>query len=65
MAARSKEFGEERVFYRDQDGRMRFLPVLWTSLAAPDPFTVVAMGRACFRLEDLIRLAAQLKELQA
>jgi hypothetical protein len=63
--ARSKEYGEERVFYRDQDGRLRFLPVLWTSLPAPDPFVVAAVGSACFRLEDLIRLAAQLKELEA
>jgi hypothetical protein len=63
--ARSKEYGEERVFYRDQDGRLRFLPVRWTSLAAPDPFVRAAAGRAYFGLEDLIRLAEQLKELEA
>ena len=65
MVARSREYGEERVYYRDQNGRMRFLPVRWTSLAAPDPFILAAAGRAYFRVEDLIRLAEQMRELQA
>jgi Family of unknown function (DUF5372) len=65
LVAQNREYGEERVYYRDQDGRMRFLPVRWTSLAAPDPFVLAAAGRAYFRLEDLIRLAEQMKELQA
>ena len=65
VVAQSKEYGEERVYYRDQKGRMRFLPVRWTSLAAPDPFVLTAAGRAYFRLEDLIRLAEQMRELRA
>ena len=44
---------------------MRYLPARWTSLAAPDPFVIAAAGRAYFRLEDLIRLAEQMRELQA
>ena len=54
--------GEERVYYRDQNGRMRFLPARWTNLAAPDPFVLRAGGRAYFRVEDLIRLQDHLKE---
>ena len=65
LAAQNREFGEDRVFYRDPDGRMRFLPTRWTSLAAPDPFVIAAAGKAYFRLEDLIRLAEQIRELQA
>jgi hypothetical protein len=65
MVTRNREYGEERVYYRDQNGRMRFLPVRWTSLAAPDPFVLAAAGKAYFRLEDLIRLAEQVKELRA
>ena len=49
------------MFYRDQAGRMRFLPARWTSLATPDPFIRTAAGRAYFRLEDLIRLEAHVK----
>ena len=65
LATQSREFGEERVFYREPTGRMRFLPARWTSLAAPDPFVIAAAGRAHFRLKDLIRLAEQIRELQA
>jgi hypothetical protein len=65
LAAENREFGQDRVFYRDADGRMRYLPRGWTSLAAPDPFVNAAAGRAYFRLEDLIRLAEQIRELQA
>jgi hypothetical protein len=65
LAAQNKEFGEDRVFYRKSDGRLRCLPAQWTSLAAPDPFVTAAKGRAYFRLEDLIRLAEQMRELRA
>lgn len=61
LAARGREWGEERVYYRDQAGRLRFLPARWTSLAAPDPFILTAAGRAYFRLEDLIRLETQVR----
>ena len=65
LAAQNREFGEDRVFYRDDaDGRMRYLAARWTSLAAPDPFVIAAAGRAYFRLEDLIRLAELIKELR-
>ncbi len=64
LAAQAREWGEERVYYRDPTGRMRFLPARWTSVAAPDPFVLMAAGRAYFRLEDLIRLHDRGKELQ-
>jgi hypothetical protein len=65
LAAQNREFGEDRVFYRDPDGRMRYLPARWTSLADPDPFVIAAAGSAYFRLEDLIRLAELMRELQS
>ena len=55
---------EERVFYNGDDGRLRSLPTRWTSLSQPDPFVVVAQGRACFRPEDLLRLAALIDGLR-
>ena len=64
LAAQAREWGEERVYYRDLTGRMRFLPARWTSVAVPDPFVLIAAGRAHFRLEDLIRLHDRVKELQ-
>jgi hypothetical protein len=65
LAAQAREWGEERVYYRDPSGRMRFLPARWTSIAAPDPFVLMAANRAYFRLEDLIRLQDRLMQLQA
>ena len=62
LAGRGREWGEDRVYYRDQAGRVRFLPARWTSVAPPDPFVLVAAGRAYFRLEDLIRLETRVKE---
>ena len=64
LAAQAREWGEERVYYRDPSARMRFLPACWTSITTPDPFVLIAEGRACFRLVDLIRLQGLVKELQ-
>jgi hypothetical protein len=33
-------------------------------MTTPDPFVLIAEGRACFRLVDLIRLQGLVKELQ-
>jgi len=65
LAARNREFGEDRVFYLGPDGRKRYLPARWTSLGAPDPFVIAAAGRAYFRLDDLVRLAELIKDLRA
>ena len=65
LAAENKEFGQDCVFYRSRDGRMRYLPRRWTSLAAPDPFVTAAAGRAYFRMEDLVRVAELVKEMRA
>jgi hypothetical protein len=62
LVAQGREWGEERVYYRDQNGRLRFLPARWTDVAAPDPFVVRAGGRVYFRVEDLIRVWDRLKE---
>ena len=42
---------------------MRSLPAGWTDVEGPDPFLVVAAGRAHFRVEDLLALAALLEKL--
>jgi hypothetical protein len=62
LVAQGREWGEERVYYRDQNGRIRFLPARWTNMAAADPFVFLSGGRAYFRVEDLIRVQERLKE---
>lgn len=58
MDRRIRGTGGDRVYFYDDDGRLESIPVAWTDLAAEDPFVVVSAGRACFRVEDLLRLRA-------
>ncbi len=58
-------WGEERVFFPDpQTQQMRSLPLSWTNLALPDPFLVVAGGRAVLRWKDLHQLVQFLEQQQ-
>lgn len=62
VAVRST-WGEDRVFFLDEDGIVRSLPAAWTDAAEPDPFVVVAAGRSPFRVDDLLALAGLLDGL--
>ena len=58
-------WGEERVFFPDpQTHEVRSLPLAWTNLALPDPFLVVAGGKAVLRWKDLHQLAQFLRQQQ-
>jgi Family of unknown function (DUF5372) len=58
-------WGEERVFFLDQETHeVRSLPLAWTNLALPDPFLVVAGGKAVLRFSDLQQFAKFLREKQ-
>jgi hypothetical protein len=49
-------WGEDRVCFCDDRGKLRYLPTDWTSLASPDPFVQASAGRSHFRIEDLLQL---------
>jgi hypothetical protein len=56
-------FGEELACFRE--GRsVRWMPLGWTSLAAPDSFLEASAGRAWFRPEDLVRVADLIEGLR-
>jgi Family of unknown function (DUF5372) len=55
-------WGEDRVFFLDEDATMRSLPTAWTDAAQPDVFVVMAGGRSPFRVEDLLGLATLIAE---
>jgi hypothetical protein len=59
-----QNWGESRVHYHDERGRLVSISTNWTSLAADDPFVTVAEGRASLRVADLIRLADLILRLQ-
>jgi hypothetical protein len=56
-------WGEDRVYYFDAEGRVHTIPAGWTSVAPIDPFVVIAAGRSYFRYEELVQLADLLERL--
>ncbi len=50
-------WGEDRVFFYDDDGAVASLPVGWTDAAPVDVFVAVAAGRCAFRVDDLVALS--------
>jgi hypothetical protein len=65
LATFRNAWGEDRVYFRDETGRLHHMPVGWTSGAPPDPFRTVAAGQCQFRTEDLVRLAELIARLKA
>jgi hypothetical protein len=56
-------WGEDRVFFFDDDGAQRSLPTGWTDAGAPDPFVARAGGRSALRVADLLALVELLDSL--
>jgi Family of unknown function (DUF5372) len=63
VAAR-QTWGEDRVFFLDEQGTQRSLPAGWTDAVAPDVFVAMAAGRCPFRVEDLVGLAELIDRLR-
>jgi hypothetical protein len=57
LVAVRQTWGEDRVFFLDEDGTQWSLPVAWTDAAEPDVFVAVAAGRSALRVDDLVALA--------
>ncbi|MHB9124566.1 MAG: DUF5372 family protein [Armatimonadota bacterium] len=53
-----------RVFFYDECGSLRPIPIAWTSLAEPDPFCVLSEGRALFRVECLLDLVELIRTFE-
>ena len=49
-------WGEDRVFFFDDGGAQRSLPIGWTDAGASDPFVARAGGRSALRVADLVAL---------
>ena len=54
---RRRNWRADRVYVFDGAGRLVSLPADWTDVVAPDPFVVVAAGRAPFGIRELLQLA--------
>jgi len=58
-------WGEDRVFFLDEEGTQRSLLRAWTDAADPDPFVALAGGRSALRVEDLLALVELVDGLRA
>jgi hypothetical protein len=56
LVMRGLNWHEDKAFFQDSAGRLHSIPVVWTDLAAEDPFNVVAAGRAMLRTQELLDL---------
>ncbi len=65
VLAQKYRWGDQRVYFQDEQDRLRSLPLAWTSLAAPDPFVARAAGRAFFRPADLLAVALLCQRLDS
>ena len=57
-------WGEDRVYFHDPDGKLSAIPASWTDLIAEDPFIGIAAGRSLFRLDDLLKLSEFIAAVQ-
>jgi len=57
FVVRRRNWGEDRVYFRDEAGEVVSVPTAWTDATGEDPFVVVDAGRSPFRPEDLLALA--------
>ena len=64
LIARRRNWGEERVWFQDREGRVHTLPTSWTDAGGVDRFVAVAEGRSLFRVAELIELAGQVEGLK-
>jgi hypothetical protein len=53
-----RNWGEDRVYCRGEDGGLFSLPASWTDVVGEDPFAVIAVGRCPFSVDGLLGLAA-------
>ena len=60
-----KNWGEDRVYFEDEAGRLVGMPAQWTDLFGLDPFEEIAAGRAHFRPADLLGLAELIERLES
>lgn len=63
LATRKQNWGEDRVMFFDDQGRLRSLLASWTDVDEPDAFTLCSAGRSWLRADDLLHLRALVEEV--
>ena len=65
LISRRRHWGEDRLLYSDESGRLRWIASAWTDIEPADEFRRIAAGRAAFRTVDLLELCRMLDRLAA
>ena len=65
LVAVRQTWGEDRVFFLDEEGTQRSLLRSWTDAADRDPFVAFAAGRSVVRVADLLALVELLDGVRA
>ena len=58
-------WGQWRVFYYTEDRQLAYFPADWTDVGEAVAFVILSRGRAVARVEDMLRLATLVRQLQA
>jgi hypothetical protein len=58
-------WGEDRVYLRDQSAALFSVPAGWTDAGRVDPFVVIADGRCPFTTDGLLAVADRVDQLRA
>ena len=58
-------WGEERVYFHDDAGRLTAIRARWTSVFPADPFVVVSAERSPFRFAELRELARLIQQIRS
>ena len=53
-------WGEDRVYFRDEDARLKTIPAAWTSVGVLDPFLIMASGTSRLHFACLMELSSVL-----
>jgi uncharacterized protein DUF5372 len=63
VVGRVKHWGEDRVVYLNDGGRVQSISAAFTDIGQEDDFRRIAAGRAAFRSCDLLELCRRLDAL--
>jgi hypothetical protein len=64
LVTRRLNWGEDRVMYFNQNGKLRSMPASWTSVSDVNGFLEAAAGRSWFHVDDLLALVELLQTLK-
>ena len=65
LVDRRLAWGEDRLFYYDEAGKLCRIPAQWTSMAAVDAFVQTSAGRSSLRVSDLLQLAVLIAQCKS